>query len=65
LRPLDQPVADDPLERGDLLTDCRLGVAQGRCRLAEGTFARDRFQSQEVPQFNAKPAISSHNRSPS
>jgi len=46
-------VADDPLERGDLLADRRLGIAQGRCRLAEGTFPRDRFQSQEVPQFNA------------
>ena len=64
-RPLDQPVADDPLERGDLLADCRLGVAQRRCRLAEGSFARDRFQSQEVPEFNTKPAISSHNRTPS
>ncbi len=51
-RPLDQPVADDPLERGDLLADRRLRIPESRRGLAERALARDRFQSQEVPQLD-------------
>ena len=61
--PLDQPVADDPLERGDLLANCRLRITQSGRGLPERALTRDRFQCQEVTQLDAQPAISSHNRS--
>ena len=52
-RSVDQALPDDLLECRDLLADRRLGIAEGGCRLAEGTLPPDRFQSQEVPQFDA------------
>jgi hypothetical protein len=51
--PLDETLADDPLEHRDLLADGRLGVAERRSRLAERALARDRLESQEMPQFDA------------
>ena len=49
-RPLDQPLADDPLERGYLLADRRLGIARRVAPCRTNPPARP-FQSQEVPQL--------------
>ena len=59
--PLDELLADDPLERRDLLADRGLRVAEPLCGPAEGALRRDRLQGREVPQFDAKPTIRFHN----
>ena len=58
---LDELLADDPLERGDLLADRRLGVAEPLRRPAERAFRRDRLQRGEVPELDAEPTIRFHN----
>ena len=60
--PLDELLADDPLERGDLLADGRLRVAEPARRAAERALLRHRLQRGEVPQLDAEPTIRFHNR---
>ena len=52
-RPVEQPLADDALERGDLLADRGLRVAEPARGLAEGALGSDRLERREVPQFHA------------
>jgi hypothetical protein len=62
-RPLDQPVADAPLEDGDLLADRRLGEAEARGRAAERPLAGNRPQRREVAQLDAGPGTEGAERS--
>ena len=59
---MEEPLPDDPLELRDLLADGRLGIAELARGAAEGAGARDGFQSREVPQIDAEPSISTHDR---
>ena len=56
-RALDELLADDPLERRDLLADRRLGVAQGVRGPAERRLAPDRGQRDQITQLQPGPAI--------
>ena len=58
----EQPLADDALERLDLLRDGRLGVSQRDCGAAEAAFAGDRFERGEVTELDPEPSISFHDR---
>ena len=55
--PLDEPLADDPLESRDLLADSGLGVAELRGGAAERPGPRDRLERREVPHLDAEPVI--------
>jgi hypothetical protein len=48
LRAVDEALADEPFQRGDLLADGRLGVAEPPRGTPEGSLACDRHQSLEV-----------------
>ena len=52
-RALDEPLADDALERGDLLADRRLRVAEANRRPAERAFVRECLEGGEVPHLDA------------
>ena len=60
--PLDELLADDPLERRDLLADRRLRVAEPLGRASERALARERLQGGEVPELDAEPSIRFHDR---
>jgi len=64
LRPVDEPVADSPLEDRDLLTDRRLGEAEPGSRRAKRAFACDRPQRGEVPKFDTGPGAEGCDRGP-
>ena len=49
---LDQPLADDLLQLGDLLADRRLRVAELPRRTAERAGARERLQGSQMPQLH-------------
>ena len=54
---LDERLADDPLERRDLLADGRLRVAEPLRGAAERALARDRVERGEVANLDAEPLI--------
>ena len=54
-RALDQPLADQPLERGDLVADRRLDITEPRRGAPERAFARDRVERHEVPHLDPGP----------
>ena len=54
---LDEPLADDALERRDLLADRRLRVAELRGGAAERAGARDGLERREVPDLDAEPVV--------
>ncbi len=56
-RTLDQRLADDPLERRDLLAHRRLRVAEPLGRAAERALARDRVERGEMPHLDPEPLI--------
>ena len=60
--PLDEPLADDPLERRDLLADRRLRVAEPLRGAAERALVRERLQRGEVAHLDAEPTIRFHDR---
>ena len=64
-RPLDEPLADHPLERLDLLADRGLGVAEALRGPAERALLGDRLKRGEMPQFHPEPSIRPHNRNES
>jgi hypothetical protein len=59
-RALDQPLADDALERRDLLRDRRLRVAEPGRGGAERALAGHRLQRGQVPQLHPEPTIRFH-----
>src|SRR3954454_24382724 len=59
-RPLDQLEADRALERGDLLRDGRLRIAQSLGRAREGALLGDGLQGGEVAGFDSDESISRH-----
>ena len=59
---VEQLLADDLLERRDLLADGGLGVAEALRRAAEGALLRDRLERREVAELNAEPLIEFHDR---
>lgn len=59
-RTFDEPLSDQLLERGDLLADRRLGVAELAGGATEGTGLGDRLQCRQVPQLDLRPNISLH-----
>ena len=58
--PLDELLADDSLERGDLLADGRLGVAERGGSPAERHLTRDGLQRDQVAKLDARPTIRIH-----
>jgi hypothetical protein len=61
-RPFDQALADHALERGDLLADGGLGVAQPFSRPSKRAFLGDRLERRQVAELDAEPSIRSHDR---
>ena len=61
-RAVDEPLADRPLERGDLLADGRLRIAELSGGAAEGARASDGLEGREMAQFDAEESIAFHNR---
>ena len=61
-RPLDELLADDPLERRDLLADRGLGVAEPFGRAPERALRGERLERGEVPQLDPEPIIRFHDR---
>jgi hypothetical protein len=59
---VDQPLPDDALECRNLLGDGRLCVAEAPRGAAERSLLRDRLEGEQMPQLNAEPTISLHNR---
>ena len=59
---LDELLADDALERRDLLADRGLRVAEPGGRAAERALRGDRLQGGEVPDLDAEPLIVFHDR---
>src|SRR4029453_1144199 len=55
LRGDDEPLADDPFERRDLLADRRLRVAELLGRLVERALLSDGFERGEMPHLDADP----------
>jgi hypothetical protein len=47
--------ADDPLERLQLLADCRLRIAQANGRAADRSLARNRLECGEMAQIETGP----------
>jgi len=60
---LDERLADDLLERRDLLAHGGLRVAEALRRAAERALVRDRVERREVAQLDAEPLISLSDRS--
>ena len=60
---LEQPLADESLQRLDLLADRRLRVRRGDGSAAEGALAGDSFQGCEMTELDAEPTIRFHDRS--
>ena len=60
--PLDERLADDLLERRDLLADGRLRVAEPLGGAAERSLARNRAERGEVAQLDPEPLIRLSNR---
>ena len=60
--PLDQPHADDALERRDLLRDRRLRVPELLGGPPERALVRDRLERDEMAKIEPEPAISFHDR---
>ena len=56
-RTLDQRLADDPLERRDLLAHRRLRVAEPLGRATERALVRDRVERGEMPHLDPEPLI--------
>ena len=56
LRSSQQPLADDSLEHGDLVTDRRLGVAELARRALERLFAGNGLECREMPDLDPVPA---------
>ena len=48
-RALDEALADDPFERGNLLADRRLGVTELLGRAAEAALGRNRLEGGQMP----------------
>ena len=61
-RPLDELETDRALERGDLLRDGRLRVAEPFGRAREGALLGNRLQCGEVAGFDSDESISRHDR---
>jgi hypothetical protein len=61
--PLQQRHPDDPLERGHLLAERRLRVAELGRRARERALADDRVQRREMAQLHAQQPISTLHRS--
>ena len=55
--PLDERLADDPLERRDLLADRRLRVSEPVGGASEGSLARDCVERGEMANLDAEPLI--------
>ena len=55
--PLDERLADDLLERRDLLADGRLRVAEPIGRATERSLPRDRVEGGEVAHLDSEPLI--------
>ena len=55
--PLDELLADRPLERGDLLADRRLRVPEPGARAVEGALLGHRLERGEVPELDPEPAV--------
>ena len=55
--PLDQLLADDPLEGRDLLAHRRLGVAELEGGAAEGPGPGHRFERRQMPHLDAEPVV--------
>ncbi len=62
---VDEPLPDIALEQRDLLADGGLGVAELPGRATEGARAADGLEGREMPQFDAEPSITFHNRNKS
>ena len=61
-RALDQLEADGALERGDLLRDGRLRVAEALGRAREGALLGDGLQRGQVARLDSDESISRHDR---
>ena len=61
-RALDQLEADGALERGDLLRDGRLRVAEAIGSAREGALLRDGLQRGQVARLDSDESISRHDR---
>jgi hypothetical protein len=59
-RPIEQAVADDALERGDLLADRRLAETQPIGSPSEGAFGGDRLEGLEVSDLDVVEADRLH-----
>ena len=62
---LDELLADEALELGDLLADGRLGVAELARRAAEGQVPRDRLERRQMAELDPGPSITFHNQNES
>ena len=56
-RPLEQPLADDPLKGLDLLADRRLRIAERLRGAAEGALARDSLERGQMPHLDPQPPL--------
>ena len=63
--PLDEALADDPLERRDLLADGRLRVAEPAGGAPEGVLRSERLQRRQMAHLDPEPAIRFHDRTQS
>jgi hypothetical protein len=61
LRPLDQAVADPPLQEGDLLADRRLSEAEPRGGAAERSLSSDCAQRGEMTKLDTGPVTEPSN----
>ena len=59
---VDEALADVALELGDLLADGRLGIAELACRPAERARAPHGLEGREMPELDAEPSITFHDR---
>jgi hypothetical protein len=62
-RALEQSGPGGPLERGDLLADGRLRIAELRRRAGKGPFAGDDLEGHEVTEIDPEQKISFHDSS--
>ena len=61
--PVDQALADEPLEGRELLAHGRLGVAERLCGAAERAVLGDGLECRQMAQLDAQPVIRFHNQS--
>jgi hypothetical protein len=59
-RAFDEPLADDPFERRDLLADRRLDVAESRGGAPEGALLGDGFERRQVADLDPRYMIGGH-----